>query len=313
MEYINPYHFLNKHIHITDTTDLVGLKNIYSITRNPPNILRYNNEVKQNIMNIFNLSSKMFEKHTVNFAKHIVKINKKDPNGFFRIINAYTLWGYGYYHFLTEVLPSVLEISKPYTIYTMHSKFAQNVFQWFNIKNKICFEKPTFENVKESFEQQYIECGYPSPQKISLIRDIVLKKVSFTRKKGILIYRREAIRRILNNSDVLDMLKRIFPSIDWIVFDVLPFSDTVELFSSASIIVAPHGAGLTNMLFSDSGINIIEFMPLQNPNPCYWHLSELMKNKYCMIPCITENGNFNIDIPNVEQIISSYAKEHNIQ
>lgn len=312
MEYIDTYHFLNQHLHTTKPKELFGIKNVYSTIRNPPTILRLNDEIKQNTMKIYNISSKMFETHNVNFPKHIVKINKKNPNGFFRIINAYTVWGQGYYHFITEVLPSVLEIAKPYTIYTMASKFAPNVFQWFNIKNKICFETPTFDNVKESFEQQYIECGNPSPQKINLIRDIVLKKVSFTRKKGILVYRREAVRRILNNSDVFEMLQRVFPTIDWVVFDVLPFNETVELFSSAAIIVAPHGAGLTNMLFSDSGINIIEFMPLQHPNLCYWHLSELLKNKYCMVPCITENGNFNIDIPNVEQILVSYAKEHNI-
>jgi capsular polysaccharide biosynthesis protein len=100
--------------------------------------------------------------------------------------------------------------------------------------------------------------------------------------------------------------------LEWVVFDVLSFADTVTIFSSAAIIVAPHGAGLTNMLFSDSGIPIIEFMSLQNPNICYWHLSELLKNKYYMIPCITENRNFNIDISNVEELLKNNVKLNDI-
>jgi hypothetical protein len=307
MEYTDTYHFLNQHLHTSPPKELTGIKNVYSIIRDPPTILRYQNELKMITMNIFKFSSKIFEQHQVNFPKHIVKIVDRSHKGFFRVINAFTLWGHGYYHFLTEVLPSVLEIAKPYTIHTMGSKFAQQIFNWFNIKNTLNFDKPTFENVKESYEQQYIECGNPSPQKIQLIRDVVCKKVSFTRTKGILIFRRETIRRILNSSEVLDMLKRIFPTLEWVIFDTLPFDETVTLFSSASIIVAPHGAGLTNMLFSDSGVQIIEFMSLQNPNICYWHLSELLKNKYCMIPCVTENGNFQIDIPNVEKLLTTQS------
>jgi len=305
MEYIDTYHFLNPHLHSTPTKELSGVKNIYSITRNPPTILRYDKELKMITMNAFKFSSKIFEQHQVHYPKHIVKVVTRSKEGFFRVINAFTLWAHGYFHFLTEVLPSILEIAKPYTIHTMESKFAKEIFQWFHIKNTINFEKPSFENVKESYEQQYIECGNPSPQKIQLIRDVVCKKVSFTRTKGILIFRRETIRRILNSSDVLDMLKRVFPTLEWVIFDVLPFDETVTLFSSAAVIVAPHGAGLTNMLFSDSGIRIIELMSLQNPNICYWHLSELLKNQYCMIPCITENGNFQIDISNVEKLVSS--------
>jgi len=305
MEYIDTYHFLNPHLHTTPAKELSGVKHVYSITRTPPTILRYEKELKSATMNMYTFSSKIFEQHQVHFPKHIVKVVTRSHKGFFRIINAFTLWGQGYYHFLTEVLPSVLEIAKPYTIHTMGSKFAQQVFQWFNIKNTLNFDKPTFENVKESYEQQYIECGNPSPQKIQLIRDVVCKKVSFTRTKGILIFRREAVRKILNSSDVLDMLKRVFPTLEWVVFDVLPFDETVTLFSSAAVVVAPHGAGLTNMLFSDSGIRILEFMSLQNPNLCYWHMSELLKNQYYMIPCNTENGNFQVDIPNVEALLSS--------
>ena len=178
MEYTDTYHFLNPHLHTAPTPALTGLKHLYTVTRKAPTILCYKDETKIATMNMYKFSPQIFETHQAHFVKHFVKAVKRNPEGFFRIINAYTRWGNGYYHFLTEVLPSVLEISKPYTIHTMKSKFAQAVFQWFDVKNTVSFDKPTFTNVKESLEQQYVECGNPSPQKVQLIRNIVQKKVT---------------------------------------------------------------------------------------------------------------------------------------
>lgn len=79
--------------------------------------------------------------------------------------------------------------------------------------------------------------------------------------------------------------------------------ETVELFSKAKIIVGPHGAGFTNMLFSPNGITIIEFMDLNNPNICYWHLSEMLQNKYYMIPCKMTNKKFFIDLAEIYEIL----------
>jgi len=309
MEYIDTYHFLNPHLHTEPSPTLTDLNNKYTITRKAVNILRCKNEVIGSAMKIYKFSSQMFETHQVHFVKHAVKIIERNPEGAEIIINAYLKWSCGYFHFLTEVLPSVLEIGKPYTIHTMESKFAQPILQWFGLTNPICFDKPSFIHVKESVEQQYVECGNPSPQKVALIRNIVEKKIAFTRTKGILIYRRESVRQILNDADVLAMLKRVFPAVEWVVFDVLPFHETVELFASAAIIVAPHGAGLTNMLFSDSGVRIIEFISPKKPNMCYWHLSELLNNQYFMIPCKTYRENFMIDVQEVEALLVAIHNE----
>lgn len=215
------------------------------------------------------------------------------------------MWGNGYYHFLTEVVPSVLTIEKPYTIHCMGSSFAIPVFRWFSISNQVSFEKPTFVNVKESLEQPYIECGNPSPQAIQLLRDRIQAKLTFVRTRGILIFRKEPVRAILNHTQVLEMLKRVFPHLEWATFATLSIDATAELFSQAAVIVGPHGAGLTNMLFSDSGIQIIECMPVEKPNLCYWHMSEMLQNKYDMIPCRTIDGNFQIDIEQVEPILTN--------
>jgi hypothetical protein len=152
------------------------------------------------------------------------------------------------------------------------------------------------EYTKEIITQEFIECGNPSPQKIQLLRSVIERKLSFEKKIGILIYRRENYRKILNHDEVLQMLKKKYSEIEWVVFDVLPIQETAMLFSKACVIVGPHGAGLTNMIFSPKGVTIIEFMPIDQPNICYWHLSEMLENNYTMIPCKMEGMNIIVNI-----------------
>ena len=298
---------MNPHLHTKPTDPQKNIQTSDTIVRNPPRIHRFQQDVRSVLQMNHGFSDAIFESlHFVHYTHHIVRTIKKQPSGFFRIINAYSLWGNGYYHFLTEVLPSVISINKPYTIHCMESSFAIPVFRWFSISNNVSFEKPTFVNVKESLEQPYIECGNPSTQKIQLLRDQIRAKVTFSRKLGIIIFRKEPVRAILNHDQVLEMLKRVFPDLEWKTFNTLSIDSTAELFSQAAIIVGPHGAGFTNMIFSDSGIRIIEFMPVEKPNLCYWHMAELLHNRYEMIPCHTVNGNFHIDIENVESILTNY-------
>ena len=303
MNYINTFRSLNPHLHTAVPEGRKGDMTVSSIARNPPTILQHKDAVKRVLQANHGFSDLLFDSvHTVSYPAHTALVKKRNGSGFFRIVNAYTLWGEGYYHFLTEVLPSVLFLDKPYTIHCPPSAFAESVFRWFSVPNKIVMAKPTFDNVKESWEQPYIECGNPSPQKLALLRDCIQKKVTFQRKYGILIQRREPVRQIINHAAFLTMLSRVFPSLEWKTFDRLSIDDTAELFSKAAMIVAPHGAGLTNMIFGDAGIPIVECMPLEKPNLCYWHLSELMGNPYWMIPLPTVGGNFTIDIDGVEPL-----------
>jgi capsular polysaccharide biosynthesis protein len=302
MDYINTFRFLNPHLFVS-VAPSIDCKNVYRCKRNPPTIARFREEIIGKCKEIYGFTDTWFlTSHHIYYPKHIVrKVEKEGPP----IINAYTFWGNGYYHFLTEVLPSVLELSKePYTIYCMPSKFTVPVFRWFGIENDVEFAKPPINQT--TFEQPYIECGNPSLQKIGLIRNIVKKKLKdkFEKTKGILIYRRESSRQILNHDDLLKCLVNAFPYLEWITFDTLPFSETADLFAQAAIIVGPHGAGLTNMLFSEN-CKIYEFVPLEKPNVCYWHLSELLGHQYTMIPCRTNMPNFcfNIDIDEIKQFL----------
>ena len=192
-----------------------------------------------------------------------------------------------------------------YPILCNKAGFTENIIRYFGVSNQIIYDIP--DNVAEIVKQPYIECGNMSPEKITLLRNKLHPTVIFEKNIGIFIFRKENYRNIINHNEVLEMLKIKYDNIEWIVFNSLSFEETVNLFSKAKIIVGPHGAGFTNMLFSPNEITIIEFMSIDSPNVCYWHLSEMLDNKYYMIPCITSNQNFIVDIDEVEQLLPSIS------
>lgn len=89
---------------------------------------------------------------------------------------------------------------------------------------------------------------------------------------GLFISRRGASKRRVENEDEIAafLAKR---SIRAVSLETLTFQQQVDLFASAAIVVAPHGAGLSNLVFCKSGTRVVEIFPPDEAPPCYWAIS----------------------------------------
>lgn len=227
------------------------------------------------------------------------------------------LWGYGYYHFLIEQIPKMLRICKissdiPILIYyqlfhpAINMSFIPTVLAAFGIKNPIINYHPSVVYlITEAIQTTEIMCGIPSPYDIKLLREVA-KTISPPIKKniGILIKRSgRSLRSLANHDIILADLIKAKPYIQWHVFDTMSFIDTIKLFSQASIVVGPHGAGLTNIVWCDNNIDVVEIGSYIEPNICYWHISELLGNRHIIITSDQDSdGRFTI---NSDAIITS--------
>jgi hypothetical protein len=66
----------------------------------------------------------------------------------------------------------------------------------------------------------------------------------------------------------------------------------MQLFQNADFIVAPHGAGLANLLFCAPGTKIIEFSPDCEFRPLFAQLSDKLDLVHAVLPCPTDDGGF---------------------
>jgi hypothetical protein len=110
------------------------------------------------------------------------------------------------------------------------------------------------------------------------------KKISYpqTDNRKIYISRRKSGRGPNNESDIENMLEAegfniLFP-------EELNFEEQVLAFSNASILISPHGAGLTNIAFMPEGSSLIEIFDETFIAPDYYLRSRPNKIRYnCLI------------------------------
>ena len=95
---------------------------------------------------------------------------------------------------------------------------------------------------------RYLDVAIPAPP--------ALGKAS----ERIYVSRNESsMRRVLNEEDMV-------PGLQWLGFEIirpgtLPLSAQIEKFRNAKVIVAPHGAALTNLIFCRPDLTLVEIFP----------------------------------------------------
>ncbi len=50
--------------------------------------------------------------------------------------------------------------------------------------------------------------------------------------------------------------------------------EQIDHFAAADVIVAPHGAALTNLVFAKPGVRVLEIFTASYVNPCFWAISQ---------------------------------------
>ena len=101
--------------------------------------------------------------------------------------------------------------------------------------------------------------------------------------RRLFISRSKAARRRLLNEEALWPLLRD-TGFDRIWMEDLSFDEQVRLMGETHILLAPHGAGLTNMMFCPPGAHIVEIADLSFPNPNFYALACAMGHHYWLVP-----------------------------
>jgi len=91
--------------------------------------------------------------------------------------------------------------------------------------------------------------------------------------------RQRMVRAVQNEDNLVSRLKARFPAFRRVYLEDMSFSDQVATFRGAAVIIAPHGGGLTNIIFCRPGTAVIEFHLPETPI-MYWHLAALQGLRY---------------------------------
>lgn len=154
--------------------------------------------------------------------------------------------------------------------------------------------------------------GYMPMKYLNFIKQGIINgyQIKTNEKKNRIYVSRKKVRKrkLLNEEEFYQLLKkynfrRIFP-------EDLTFKEQVRIFNSAEVIISVHGAGLTNIIFSEN-LKVIELFPPNFIRTHYFMLSKALgfKYKYGIGYDVDNQLNFRVDLLKVENIIKILLEE----
>jgi hypothetical protein len=148
------------------------------------------------------------------------------------------------------------------------------------------------KDVNYIFENLYwsppsTKSGFNLPIEIKLVKETILnnllkqKKINNTDDKHIYVSRNDAKRKVINENELFEKVLDKF-NFKRVCLSQLTFAEQVNIFYNANMIIAPHGAGLVNLIFCKSDTKVIELFPDQflKGGTCYWAISECLRLDY---------------------------------
>jgi len=89
-------------------------------------------------------------------------------------------------------------------------------------------------------------------------------------------------RRVINEAKLISFLTEF--GFKTVTLNAMSVVEQALLFSQAKVIVSPHGAGLTNIVFCNPNTKVIEFFSPNYLHPGYWRLSnQVGLEYYCLL------------------------------
>ena len=140
-------------------------------------------------------------------------------------------------------------------------------------------------SAKIAYVPRTTKCGVPNFLEAQILNKVYRDYISANllvkpiKPSKIILIRRTGLRQLLDHLKVVEALKKVASryQLDLRVFSDNPtptLKETMALFAEAVAVVAPHGAGLSNLLFSAPGTLVLEgILKSPNVNLCYQRLA----------------------------------------
>ena len=203
-------------------------------------------------------------------------------------------WGEAVYHAIGEDLTragpyiSFLKQHPNIKIHTVNFKLIGNFLSILGIDKSRLVAKNV--RAKIVYVPQGTPCGNPrvlgTQMLARALRVQMLKKPIVGMKRNIVLIRRSGMRRFQHHDAILKTIRDIAEPLGYNVTifkdnPTPPFQEVAEMFFRATLVVAPHGAGLVNTILCEPGTVVIEGLcHLPHTNMCHKHTAVIAGLRY---------------------------------
>ena len=209
---------------------------------------------------------------------------KRDLNS---AILGFQEWGNNYFHWMTEMLPRIVAMKYHHPLVPV--VIPSNYLKYPFIVESLALLKIDFKTfdirqtlkIDRLYAISVTHVGRFNEGLMHFFQDKFIHDFTHSSHPERLVYitRGKARRRRVSNEDqVFELLgSRGFEKV---TLEDLHLKDQVQLFQEARVVVASHGAGLTNIMFMQKGQTVIELKSDNNNYWCYFSLARVFGLKY---------------------------------
>ena len=222
---------------------------------------------------------------------------------------------YSYYHLLTDLLPHLIDaprnpvlvpefMPQSFIEFLKQAQFEVKILPKGTVKVEILYihamDLPEWNSEKVIKIQTLFENLLPRNFQAGSNGSIQLNRIYVSRKM--------AVRRHLSNEDEFMPLLRKH-NFRKVYLEKMTLMEQVELFRTASHVIAAHGAGLTNVLFAPAEARILEIRPeLSSGQFCFEKLFSLgwPNSEFLVSPV---KGKFEIPLEMLNEVLERWNNE----
>lgn len=196
------------------------------------------------------------------------------------------LSGHNYFHWMVDVLPRLELLRRSglrwsdldwFWINQVQANFQQETLGYLGIPSDkiLAADRHPFIQAETLVVPSFPgHLGWPEPWAIAFLRQQFLPIAApHPLYERIYVSRNKAHhRRLLNESEVMDRLQAL--DFQLVELETLSVAEQISLFAHAKVIIAPHGGGLTNLIFCTPGTTVIELFSKNYIRHYYWQVSQ---------------------------------------
>lgn len=204
----------------------------------------------------------------------------------------------GYFHWLLEVMPNAihclnhLQYDLKIVIPEKPSRYLVSALRYLlgdRYHDVTVNAKLIVQGERVYFSTYEDRSGYVRKCDIDVMRNTFCDRIvqSNVSSKIYVSRGKSSKRRLGNEKQVEEALAQI--GFEIVYSEELEFVEQIELFSSATTVVAPHGAGLANVIWCNQSSRLLEIFPYDNLHSCYATLAASRGVYYRYIECMKDS------------------------
>jgi len=213
-----------------------------------------------------------------------------------RMASVIQRYGHMYYHWLEETLPRVVMLQDagvltPATkLLTWGQPYESAWLQALGVHPDqiITYDPETLYCADLLLVPTPVPRITPPKESLIAVRSALGVTVLPESQRDTIVYvsrKNEPTRRVANEDQLLRSIRDSFPGTPVVVYERSMSPDaSIALFQRAKIVIGPHGAGLSHILFSAPGTAVIEFLFMADPPMMFWHTASALGQQYWLLP-----------------------------